>query len=273
MKRFMPGLILVVLFADFCADSQKLYPHVRNTNFGVGERIDYRVNFGIFTVGHATTQVDKGIFMINSRPCYKIDAFGRTSGLVSWLNKVDDQWGAFVDTSALVTHVSYRKIKEGRFRKDEIVNFDFENRKAEVKLMNNKTGTYDNIKYYPVKQEVRDLVAGFTYLRVIDYNQYKKGDTLAISGFFEDNSYILKIIYDGKETVVTDVGSIICRRLIPIVPDNKLFDGENSITVWVSDDGNQIPVKIQARMFIGSTGLELESFRGLRNQVKIVQKE
>jgi hypothetical protein len=41
------------------------------------------------------------------------------------------------------------------------------------------------------------------------------------------------------------------------MPDNKLFDGENSITCWISDDGNHIPVKIQAKMFIGSTGIEL----------------
>ncbi len=271
MRGLIPSLFLITLLTGFIGERQRVYPVVRNNNFGMGEVIEYRVSFGIFTVGHATTKVDKKVFTINSRPCYKIDAFGSTSGLVAWLNKVDDQWGAYVDTAALVTHVSYRKIKEGRFRKDELVTFDHENKKAEVKLMNKKTGVYDEIKYYPVQENVRDIVAGFTYLRVIDYTKYKKGDTLAITGFFEDNSYVLKIIYDGKEKINTDVGKMICRRLIPIVPDNKLFDGENSITVWVSDDENQIPVKIQARMFIGSTGLELVQFRGLRNQVKIVQ--
>ena len=267
----MLSIFLITLLAGFTGGRQKLYPVVRNTSFGKGEVIEYRVNFGIFTVGHATTKVEKKIFTVNSRPCYKIEAFGRTSGLVAWLNKVDDQWGAYVDTAALVTHVSYRKIREGHFRKDELVTFDHINKKAEVKLRNRKTGVYDDIKYFPVKENVRDIVAGFTYLRVIDYTKYKKGDTLAISGFFEDNSYLLKIIYDGKEKVSTDLGKIICRRLIPIIPDNKLFDGENSITVWVSDDENQVPVKIQASMFIGSTGLELEEFRGLRNQLKIVQ--
>jgi hypothetical protein len=54
------------------------------------------------------------------------------------------------------------------------------------------------------------------------------------------------------------------------MPDNKIFDGENSITCWMSDDGNQIPVKVQAKMFIGSTGVELISFKGLRNQLKVL---
>jgi hypothetical protein len=92
-----------------------------------------------------------------------------------------------------------------------------------------------------------------------------------VAGFFEDTSYILKILYDGKEKVHSHVGKIMCHKIIPIVPDNKLFNGENSVTAWFSDDGNRIPVKIQAKMFIGSTGLELISFKGLRNQIKIIQ--
>lgn len=271
MKKLGPGLFLIVLLAGFSGEKQKVYTAIKNTSFGTGEIIEYRVNFGIFTVGHASTHVDKKIFTINSRPCYKIDGYGSTSGLIAWLSKVDDQWGAYVDTAALITHVSYRKIKEGRFRKDELVNFDHEQKKAEVKLKNKKTGVYDDIKYYPVEENVRDIVAGFTYLRVIDLSRTRKGDTLTISGFFEDASYKLKIIYDGKEKISSEVGKIFCHRLIPIVPDNKLFEGNNSITVWLSADENQIPVKIQARMFIGSTGLELEEFRGLRNQLRIVQ--
>ncbi len=269
MKRTVTGFILFCFLSSFMGGSQ-LFPPLRNSSFGKGEVLDYRVNFGIFTVGHAVTKIDTKVYSLNSRPCYKIDAYGSTSGLISWLSKVDDQWGAYVDTAALVTHVSYRKLREGHFRRDEIVNFDHEKKKAEVKLMNKETGIYDDVKTYPVEANVRDIVAGFMYLRVIDLSKRKKGDTVTVSGFFEDTSYKLKLIYDGKEVVKTNIGKIPCIRIVPIVPDNKLFNGENSVTAWFSDDGNRIPVKIQARMFIGSTGLELASFKGLRNQLKIV---
>jgi Protein of unknown function (DUF3108) len=270
MRRLLISVASFILLAGFAGEQQP-YPVLRNTGFGMGEVIDYRVDFGIFTIGHARTKVEKKIYTFNNRPCYKIDGYGTTSGLLSWLAKIDDQWGAYVDTAALITHVSYRKIKEGRFRKDELVTFDHETRKAQVKVMNKETGIYDNIKFYPIKDNVHDIVAGFTYLRVADFSKMKKGDTLAISGFFEDNWYTLKILYDGKEMIYAAVGKIMCHRLVPVVPDNKLFDGENSITVWLSADKNQLPVRIIARMLIGSTGLELEGFRGLRNQLKIVQ--
>lgn len=271
MKRLVFGTVMAIILAAFAEDKNELFPVIHNTSFGKGEQLDYRVNFGFFTVGHAITKIESKVFSINSRPCYKIDAFGQTSGMVSWVAKVDDQWGAYIDTAALVTHVSYRKLKENHYRKDELITFDHEKRQAEVKVMNKETGVYDDVKYYPTPENVRDLVGGFIFLRVINFNKYKVGDTLKVSGFFEDTSYNLRIIYSGREKVSTKVGKIWCHKLVPIMPDNKLFDGENSITAWISDDGNRIPVKVQAKMFIGSTGIELAAFKGLRNQIKIVQ--
>lgn len=271
MKKAFVGILVTIILSAFVGDKNKSdFIPVKNTSFGFGEVLNYKVTFGIFTVGKATTVVEKKTYTMNSRPCYKVDAYGETLGFVSWITKVNDQWGAYIDTSALVTHVSYRKIKEGRYRKDELITFNHEKDSAEVKVLDRKTGLYSNPLYYPTPDHVRDLVGGFLYLRVIDFHKYKKGDTLTISGFFEDASYHLKIIYLGKEKIETDLGKMQCHKLIPIVPDNKLFDGENSITVWISDDKNQIPVKIYAKMFIGGTGVELSGFKGLRNQLKIL---
>lgn len=269
MKWALAILSLIVL-VGFSLEKKELYPSVHNKSFAMGEVLGYRASFGIFTVGHGFSQVGKQVITINSRPCYKIDAFGTTSGVVAWIRKVDDLWGAYVDTAALVTHVSYRKLKEGDFRRDEYITYDHENLKAEVKVRNKKTGEYDTPRVYDTPEHVRDLMGGFAYLRVFDFRPVGKNDTITIAGFFEDSSYKLKIIYSGKEIIQTGVGKILCHKLVPIVPDNKLFDGENSITAWLSADDNQILVKAQARMFIGSAGLELDQFRGLRNQLKIV---
>jgi hypothetical protein len=270
MKLFIKACVVFLALASFASVYKKEYPSVKNKSFTTGETLDYRVSFGFFTVGKATTVVENNIFNINARPCYKVDAYGETLGFVSWITKVKDQWGAYVDTSALVTHASYRKIREGNYKKDEWISFDHDTQQASVKVLDQKTGVYGEPKFYPTPNQVRDLVAGFLYLRVIDFKKYKKGDTLAISGFFEDTSYNLKIIYSGKEKLSTKLGIFPCHKLVPVMPDNKLFDGENSITCWLSDDKNQIPIKIEARMFIGSTGVELASFKGLRNQLRVL---
>jgi hypothetical protein len=271
MKLFINSLIVLILLSSFTGERRKDFVPLKNTSFGKGEVLEYRVNFGFFTVGKASTVIERNIFTKNSRPCYKVDAYGETLGFVSWITKVNDQWGAYIDTAAIVTHVSYRKIKEGKYRKDELITYDHDKLQAEVKVMDKTTGNYGEPKYYKTPDNVRDMVAGFLYLRVIDLKKHKAGDTLTVSGFFEDTAYNLKIMYKGKENVSTKIGNIPCYKLVPVMPDNKLFDGENSITCWISDDENRIPVKIQAKMFIGSTGIELVGFKGLRNQLKIAQ--
>lgn len=270
MKRLVKVFFLVLILSSFSGEKKKQFIPIKNTSFGTGEVLDYRVNFGFFTVGKASTVIEKKTFNMNARPCYKVDVYGETLGFVSWITKVNDQWGAYIDTAALVTHVSYRKIKEGNYRKDELITFDHDKLQAEVKVMDQKSGIYGEPKFYPTPANVRDLLGGFLYLRVIDFSKYKKGDTLSISGFFEDTPYNLKIIYSGKEKLDTKMGIIPCHKLVPVMPDNKLFDGENSITCWLSDDKNKIPIKMQAKMFIGSTGVELVSFKGLRNQLRVL---
>lgn len=269
MKRLIFGWIAGLALCSFSGEKQKVFPIIKNESFSKGEQLDYKVSFLGLTVGKAITKVDSKSYNINSRPCFKIDAFGETTG-ISWLYRVKDNWGAYIDTAAMVTHVSYRKIRENDYRKDELVNFDHTERKARVKVLNKETGLYESVNDYDIPDNATDLVGGFIQMRFFDFKKIKVGDTVAISGFFEDTSYKLKIMYKGKETVSTRMGKIPCHLMVPIMPDNKLFNGENSISVWISDDGNKIPVKIQAKMFIGHTGLELTSFRGLRNPVKIV---
>jgi hypothetical protein len=55
------------------------------------------------------------------------------------------------------------------------------------------------------------------------------------------------------------------------MPNNKMFDGENSVTAWFSDDKNRIPVRISAQLFVGSAGVELTSYSGLKSKLNLVK--
>lgn len=262
-------VLLLVLVCSSLSAQRKEVPVTKNTSYAPGEELEYRVHFGVFTVGKATTRVDKLLQTYNGRPCYKVDAYGETSDWISWVAKVNDNWGAYIDTTTQLTHMAYRMLREGKYRRDEQAFFDQQKRKVEVKVKNRDTGVIES-KTYDTPANAKDLVAGFLFLRTIDFKRVAIGDTITVSGFLEDASYDLKIIYTGKEVVETRVGKIPCIRVRPIMPKNSLFDGENSVACWISDDMNRIPVKLQAKMFIGNTGLELIRFRGLRNQLKII---
>lgn len=272
IRKLIFGVVIVGLLAGFSSDRVDIFPVVRNDSFRKGEIIKFKMTYGMFTVGKGSAQIQPNFFKVNNRDCYKVDVYGKTVGMVDWVTDVDDQWGAYVDTAALIPHMFYRKIRENNYKKDEQTHFDQVNKKIEVKTVDNQTGKFKESKFYEAPPQVRDMVAGFLYLRVMDLSKTKVGDTITVPGFFEDEFYKLKIIYHGKETVRTKVGKIRALLFKPVMPKNKLFDGENSISAYFSDDKNRIPIKITAEMFIGSAGVELIEYSGLKNPLNIEKR-
>ncbi len=265
-------LVLSISFMVVEEGAQAL-KEVEHDNFQRGEVLEFKMGYGIFNVGKGKTYISDKLYRVNNRICYKVMVDGRTSGVVDWLAKVDDHWGAYVDTSALVPHMAYRNIKEGKYIKDEITRFDHKAKRISVKDVNTDTGKYNKAKVYESKEaEVRSLLSGFLFIRTLDFEQYAIGDTIALSGFFEDTFYNMKILYGGKGKVKTKLGKINAFKLIPVMPDNSLFDGDNSITAWFSDDKNKIPLKVEADMFIGSAGVEITRAKGLKHPLNYYKK-
>ena len=270
MIRTSPWFLLFIILAAFSGDKRNdVYMPVKNDSFSRGETLHFKMTYGIFTVGKGSANIHPNYFTLNDRPCFKVDVFGKTVGMVDWVADVDDQWGAYIDTAALVPHMFYRKIREGRYRKDEQTYFDHQNQKISVKATDRKTGKFKEPKIYEAPAQVRDMIGGFLYLRIMDFTNLKVNDTIVVKGFFEDEFYALRIVYKGKKSVKTKLGKIRTLVFKPIMPKNQLFDGEDSITAYFSDDKNRIPVKIDAEMFIGSAGVELTGYSGLRNALNL----
>ncbi|GIV35710.1 MAG: hypothetical protein KatS3mg032_0089 [Cyclobacteriaceae bacterium] len=259
------AVLAVLLLSAFQQEGNEVYPFVKNESFKRGEYLEYRMHYGIFNIGKGTVKIHDDYSEMNNRKCFKVDVFGKTTGLVDWVADVDDQWGAYIDTAALVPHMSYRKIREGRYKKDELVLFDHEKNIITARVLDQKTRKYKDPVVYNAPPQVRDLIAGFMFMRTQDFSRKKVNDTIVVKGFFEDEFYHLKVLFKGRETIKVRAGKFRAVVLKPVMPNNKIFDGENSVTVWFSDDKNFIPIKVSANMFIGSAGVELTSYAGLRN--------
>jgi hypothetical protein len=273
MIRYFFVSILFLLLCSFINDQKEAYPPVKNESFSRGEVIHYKMNYGFLSIGKGTAQVHPHYFRLNNRDCFKVDILGKTVGMVDWVADLDDQWGAYVDTASLIPHQFYRRIREGRYRKDEWTNFDQVNNRIEVKTLDKKTGKLKEPKYYDAPAQVREMISGYLYLRNTNFSKIKVNDTIDVPGFFEDEFYNMKIVYRGKETIRTKIGKIRTIVLVPVMPDNKIFDGENSIKAWFSDDKNRIPVRIKAELFIGSGEMEIVSYSGLRNKLNLVKND
>jgi hypothetical protein len=247
--------VLFILFVSLITSAANT-PKV-NTTFLKGETLEYKARWGLLTIGHAQTKIDSKVYMVQSHPCFKIEVKGQTNGLAS-LFYVKDSWSSYIDTSDLITHRTSRSIREGHYVLDEMANFDHQNKRIAVSIMDQKQQKFNDPKYYEVPENVTDLIGGFMLMRLRDFSDLKKNDTIKVTGFFEDRSYEMNIVYLGKEIINTSRGKVRCLLLRPIMPDNKLLNGKHSVDVWMSDDDSQTLMRIRAKMFLGTFNIELD---------------
>ena len=264
MKTFTVTVVAIIALASLALNVRE-YRYIPNDSFGSGEVLKYRVHWGPVSAGEAVMKVSDTYFNVNGRPCYKIDVFGNTIGLVDVAIKIRDNWGAYVDTASIIPHKAYRYMQEGSYRKNEMVNFDHENDVATVLKLDKKTRKLKEKKNFTVPNDVLDIVGGYYFLRTINYDSYKEGDIIKVSSFFDDEIYDLDIRFLGRETIKTKVGEINAIVMAPSLPDNDFFAEGDPVKVWISDDKNKVPLKVKAKIAVGAIEIDIKEMQNLRN--------
>ncbi len=236
----------------------KKYRHITNDNFIPGEVLEYRLHYGFVNAGEATVSVDPQYYAVNDRVCYKINILGRSSGSFDLIMRIKDQFTSYLDTGAMYPHKFIRIIREGKYKLDETVYFDQLNHTAKLKQDN------DPEKNTVTPPEIHDIVSGYYFLRTINYDTKKVGDTIRVNAYFEGKVYDFMVKYLGKDVTDTKFGKIRSLKLSPIMPENEMFKGGHSIRFWISDDKNHVPIKVEALLFIGSVDLDLKAYSGTK---------
>jgi hypothetical protein len=261
MKNHLLKSVIVTFF--LWTGALRCYAQM-NTSFQAGEELTFKVSYGFLDAAEAKMIIDPQVMYIDSKPTYKIDVYGHTLGVFK-LFSVNDNWGSYLDTTKIIPHQSYRHIEEGKYRKHEKVLFDHENKIAHVRLYDRENKTLVDTKEYKIPANVQDIVSGFYLLRTMDLKKLKKGDSVTLNGFFDKELYNIKLVFSGKEFIKTKIGSFDTYVFSPEIPKNKLFRGEKPVTVWITDDENKIPVRIKAKLVVGSLDMEIIEEKGLRN--------
>jgi len=223
-----------------------------------GEQIQYRVHYGFITAGEAFMRLTDKYYFVNKKVCYRAEIIGNSTGPFSSIVKIRNVYGAYFDTSEYKPQKAFRSISENKYRKKEETYFDYENNKASIRSEN---GTPEEISIYP---NVLDMVSGYYFLRLQNYERLAKKDTIRLKGIFENKTYDFKILFLGKENVKTKFGKIASFVISPIMPENSLFRGNHPIKMWISDDGNRIPIKVEAELMLGSVELDVTAYENLK---------
>jgi len=255
MKLYRPLIFLLLVVISFPLRAGDGFCEIRNSAFQDGEVITLKVFYTVagayFGAGEATftTAIEK----MGGKPVYHITGDGKTYSFYDNFFKVRDKYETYIDTGTLQPYRFIRNIYEGGYKKYE--NYTF-----------NKTtnSAITNKGVYQVPTCVQDVLSAVYYSRNIDFNKYKAGDKITFSLFLDNEVYEMYIRYLGKETIKTKYGKFKAVKFKPLLIKGTIFEGGEKMTVWVSDDRNHVPVRIESPISVGSVKIDMISYRNLR---------
>ncbi|WP_337040503.1 DUF3108 domain-containing protein [Emticicia sp. 17c] len=256
MKYLHKILIVCFLFLSSAFIVGDAYRFIPNTSFKAGEYIEYKVKYGILPVGEATVEVSPQIYLVNNRACFRINVFGRTTGLTDIFH-IRNTYRSYLDTAAILPQKFLMSLQENNYKKDQVILFDHLGNSA-LREQNNEKKTFN------LPNNIHDVVSGYYFLRTLDFTKMRLGETVAAPMFFDDQIYNMKVKYNGKGSVKTRFGKIDVIKLSPILPPNEMFKGEDAIKIWVSDDKNRVPIRIELDFPIGSASMEIKAYKNNR---------
>lgn len=232
---------------------------VEQDYFSRGEKLHFRIAFhslltGNLTAGTATLELTKENKVINGRNTYHAVGYGRTTGLIEMFYTVEERFESFFDEEALIPWYFSKRSRENKYVKNDNITFRHQDKIAV---------SPQKVTFIP--ENVQDIISAFYYARSIDLNGIKPGKEFPLPFMLDDSVYKSRILFVGRETVKTKLGTFICLKIKPMVATGYVFEDPYPVSIWVTDDKNRIPVLIESELAVGSVRVELTAYSGLTN--------
>jgi hypothetical protein len=233
--------------------------------FKAGEWLKFRIHYGILNASYATLHLTEED--LNGIPVYHVVGRGKTTGFASIFFNVDDTYESYFGKSDGKPYRFIRKIDEGGYTKDIEIRFDHEADRAEL---HDKEA--QRKMEFETMSSIQDLISAFYYLRSnYEADQLVVGKSIELDLLYDDDGiFKFRLKYLGKEVVKTKFGKVECLKFRPYVQSGRVFKEQESLSLWVSNDRNKIPIRIEADLMVGSIKADLDGYNSLRNPFKII---
>jgi hypothetical protein len=233
-----------------------------NFSYGVGEKITYTLFYNVIGIyvnaGRADFSITQSDF--NGVDTYTFTALGKSNAKYDWIFKVRDKYESIVDVKTLLPYQFTRQINEGGFHQKDLIQF---NQKAKTATTGKVTYTTADCTY--------DVISAIYAARNISYANLQINEKIYLNFFLDKDLYPSYFKYLGRETVTTQYGTFKAIKLAPLLLKGTIFKGGEKMVIWISDDSNHIPVRIETPILVGALKVDLVGYENLRHPLNSLQ--
>jgi hypothetical protein len=215
--------------------------------FSEGERFTYRVSWlGL----HAATAVMEAgpAPPLDGRRTLRLLTTTVSSPAVTRFYPVDNRVESLVDAETLLPRRLLFRRREGRRKND----FDITFHHAQGTVLSIKDGVPATI---PIPPGTQDAISCLYYVR--GEPSLQPGFSQVMTVHHDKKNYRLEVRIEAIEKVRGPWGEIEAIRALAVMPFQGIFLNEGNVRVWFTNDDRRIPVKMKAKVIVGSVVADL----------------
>jgi hypothetical protein len=210
--------------------------------FGAGERADYQVKFGMFSVGSGIMEV-VGLDTIRGRESWHT-LFRIRGGIPGF--RVNDRMESWMDTRSLASLRQWQELDEGPNERER----RFEIYPESVFVQNGR-------EPQPTVDLPLDEGSFLFFLRTIPL---EVGQEYSFDRYFRPDRNPVRFQVLRRERISVPAGVFETIVVRPIIKARGVFSENGRAEVWLTDDNRRIMVQMKSHTKLGSVSLFLKSY-------------
>jgi len=184
------------------------------------------------------------------RPLFKLLTTARSRPVITTFFPVDNRVESIVDSTTLLPeHLNFRR-REGKKKED--IEYTFHQKEGRVTVL--KGGKTETLEMPPGTQ---DVISCLYYAR--SELSLQLGSVMTMNVYHDKKNRKLEVHVEEIETVSGPWGEVQTARVLVVMPFQGLFLNKGNIRVWFTTDDQRIPVRMKAKVIIGSIVADLVS--------------
>jgi len=207
-----------------------------------GEVLHYSAGFRILPAGNATLSFTTDSLM--GETVYKLTTSVKTNTFLDAFYEVRDEIQSWISPKNYSLQRTIQTIREGAYHRDHTAHIQGDS----ILVWNDKI--------LKLSAPVYDPIAFIYYLRSQDLSI---GESFHFLSAGEKKIKEVMVHITGKERLKVTAGTFNCLIIEPVSPDGRsLLKNNGEMRVWLSNDNEKLPVKIELRTNIGIMVMKLK---------------
>ncbi len=262
LKSIITTFILVFTFFNNDLSAQC---KIKNDYFQAGEEMTYDLyaKFGPIHTKAGKSILSTTADKYNNTNVYKISLIAESTGNVQKLFTLNDTLISYM-TKELVPLAYVKNAHEGKDNVHETVNYTYSaGGKIDINVKRHKNGEDKFDNNLTSNNCIYDMASVVMYARTLDYSKMKKGDDVDVEFMSGRKKVKMVIEHDGIENIkANNKVNYECIKLVLSISDDAFTNKQEAMRVYITNDKNRMPVRLDSQLKIGSTRAILKAYKG-----------